>query len=91
PRLALAGAAMGLDVHGLSEQQAAEAVIRRIAEWTQELNIPQNLQQYGVSEEDVEELSFSAAKVTRLLNNNPKPVSVEDMKVIYRKLLPQSI
>lgn len=89
-RLAVAGEAMGLDVKRLSEQEAAEAVIRRIAEWTQQLNIPQNLQQYGVSEEDVEELSLSAAKVTRLLNNNPKPVSVEDMKVIYRKLLPQS-
>jgi hypothetical protein len=29
----------------------------------------------------------SASQVTRLLNNNPKELSLEDMEAIYRQLL----
>jgi len=89
-RLSLVAEPMGIAAAGLPVHAAASKVIETIGEWTRELNIPQDLKQYGVSEEDIDELALSAAKVTRLLNNNPKPVSVDEMKVIYRKLLPRT-
>jgi alcohol dehydrogenase len=71
----------------VSDGEAAEALIKQIEEWTKRLRIPQDLKEFGVKEEDVPELAVAAAKVTRLLNNNPKPVTTADMEEIYRKLL----
>lgn len=70
-----------------SAAEAAEALISQIEEWTKRLNIPQNLKEFGIKEDDVTELAEAASKVTRLLNNNPKELSVSDMEDIYRKLL----
>ncbi|MFC5651942.1 iron-containing alcohol dehydrogenase [Paenibacillus solisilvae] len=74
--------------NSLSEVDAARRVIEQIVAWTTTLNIPQDLTAFGVSEDDVLDISKSAMNVTRLLNNNPKAVSIEDVQEIYRKLLP---
>lgn len=42
---------------------------------------------YGVAEHDLDELANSASKVTRLLNNNPKALALNDIKGIYQKLI----
>ncbi|MBU3568716.1 iron-containing alcohol dehydrogenase [Priestia aryabhattai] len=86
-RLFLVAEPMGISVQGYSKAEVAQKVVDRIVEWTNVLEIPQNLKEYGVTEDDIPELAISAAKVTRLLNNNPKEVSLEDMEAIYRKLL----
>jgi alcohol dehydrogenase class IV len=86
-RLSLVAEPMGIDTRELTAREAAEKVVEKIVEWTNLLEIPQNLKEYGVTEEDVSSLAISASKVTRLLNNNPKELSLEDMETIYRKLL----
>lgn len=86
-RLFLVAEPMGIKVEGFSKTEVAQKVVNRIVEWTNVLEIPQNLKEYGVKEEDVPGLALSASKVTRLLNNNPKEVSLKDMEGIYRKLL----
>lgn len=86
-RLFLVAEPMGIKIEGFSKTEVAQKVVNRIVEWTNVLEIPQNLKAYGVKEEDVPELALSASKVTRLLNNNPKEVSLKDMEGIYRKLL----
>ena len=86
-RLALVAEPMGLAVSGLSAEEKARKVIEKISEWTATLEIPQDLQAYGVVEEDIPSLAVSAAQVTRLLNNNPKKVSTDEMEAIYRRLL----
>lgn len=86
-RLFLVAEPMGIKIEGFSKTEVAQKVVNRIVEWTNVLEIPQNLKEYGVKEEDVPELALSASKVTRLLNNNPKEVSLKDMEGIYRKLL----
>lgn len=70
-----------------TDSEAAERLIVQIEEWTQKLNIPQNLRDFGVSDSDVTTLSEAAFKVRRLLDNNPKELSVEDIKGIYKRLL----
>lgn len=86
-RLALVAEPMGISVQGLSNSQLAEKVVEQIIEWTNGLEIPQDLKNYGVKEEEVPEISVSASQVTRLLNNNPKTLSLADIEAIYRQLL----
>jgi len=86
-RLALVAEPMGISTHGLSNSQLAEKVVEKIVEWTNVLEIPQDLKNYGVKEEELPEISVSASQVTRLLNNNPKKLSVADIEAIYRHLL----
>lgn len=76
--------AMGLE--GASRN--AEGVIRQIEQWTRELAIPQDLRTFGVSGEDVPALAQAAMKVTRLMQNNPRAMTVEDVEAVYRLLLP---
>jgi alcohol dehydrogenase class IV len=40
-----------------------------------------------MTEADLEGLAEAASKVTRLLDNNPRPLAKADMREIYRKLL----
>lgn len=87
-RLIEVSKAMGIDQAEESPEKLAEKVIEQIAEWTKELNIPQNLKEYGVDEQDIPHLAESASKVTRLLNNNPKSLTIDQMEKIYRILLP---
>lgn len=86
-RLYLVAEPMGINVRGLSEVEVAEKVVNCISEWIRILKIPQRLQNYGVKESDLQQLSVSASKVTRLLNNNPKELNIEEIENIYRRLL----
>lgn len=86
-RLIPVAEAMGIKGTGARSSIAAEQVILQLVEWTKELEIPQNLQDYGVTPDIVPVLSEAAMKVTRLLNNNPKLVTAADADRIYLKLL----
>ena len=86
-RMAIISKELGIVKGDVSASEAAEALIKQIEDWTKRLGIPQDLKEFGVKEEDVPELAVAAAKVTRLLNNNPKSVTTDDMEAIYRKLL----
>ncbi|KAA6475058.1 iron-containing alcohol dehydrogenase [Bacillus swezeyi] len=86
-RLSLAAEPMGIAAVNMTAEQAARAVNDQIKEWTQALHIPQDLKKYGVSAHDLDELADSASKVTRLLNNNPKTLALNDIKDIYQKLI----
>ncbi|SFM28651.1 Alcohol dehydrogenase, class IV [Paenibacillus sp. 1_12] len=83
----LSNVAVAMQLPEAGTARAGEAVINRITTWTRNLQIPQNLGTYGVEEKDIESLAVAASKVTRLLNNNPKPLGLEDIQHIYRKLL----
>jgi len=52
-----------------------------------DLNIQVGLKDKGITEADVDFLVDAAAKVTRLLSNNPKPMTKEDIRAIYMKIL----
>lgn len=70
-----------------TKQELAEHVIHQIEEWTADLHIPQQLKAFGVSKEDVPALAQAASEVKRLMDNNPKPMSVSDIEQVYMKLL----
>lgn len=79
--------AMGIDVNGLSSEQAAQKMVESLYDLTRDLNIKSPLREMNISERELDEIVESASKVTRLLDNNPKKLSKEDMRAIYRKII----
>jgi alcohol dehydrogenase class IV len=86
----LANVARALDIaqHDDSDEVAADKLLARIHEWTAAIAIPQDLRVFGVSVDHLDALAVAASKVKRLLGNNPKPLSLDDIKAIYSRLLP---
>ncbi|WMY07025.1 iron-containing alcohol dehydrogenase [Paraburkholderia phenoliruptrix] len=87
-RLARVAHALDLARHDDSDDAAANALLARLREWTAALAIPQDLRKFGVAEAHLDALAVAASKVKRLLGNNPKPLNLDDIKAIYRRLLP---
>lgn len=87
-RLANVARALDISRHDVDDAAAADALIERLTEWTDVVQIPQDLRQFGVSESHLDVLAEAASKVKRLLGNNPKPLSHADIKAIYQRLLP---
>lgn len=92
-RLAQAAAAMRQGP-GIADRAAAgtgheaEWALNKIADWTRQIGIPDNLAEFGVTESDIPSLAENASRVTRLMDNNPKAFNLTDLARIYRKLLP---
>ncbi len=79
--------AMGIDIAGCTTREAAEKMLENLYSLIEDLEVTCDLRAKGINETVLEELVEAAAKVTRLLNNNPKAVTREDMREIYKKLL----
>jgi alcohol dehydrogenase class IV len=86
PQLAEVAEAMGLASSGSLEAKA-QAAMSELETLVKELEIPQSLSRYGVKEGDLDSLALAASQVTRLLGNNPKAMSVTDIRSVYRKIL----
>jgi len=68
-----------------SEKQITQALIGFIAGLIKQLKLPVSLAAMGIGEGDIDTLANDAMLQTRLLVNNPKPVTLEDVKQIYRQ------
>ena len=68
-------------------ESRAAYIISLIAEIIEKTNIPTELSAYGVTGKDLDFLVDAASKVTRLLDNNCKTLSKEDIRSIYQKIL----
>ncbi|SDE89168.1 iron-containing alcohol dehydrogenase [Sporomusa acidovorans] len=79
--------AMGIEVTGCTTREAAEKMIDNLYSMIKDLEIKCDLRAKGINEEALDDMIEAAAKVTRLLNNNPKIVTKDDMREIYKKLL----
>lgn len=64
---------------------ASRFVINKIDELCEQVSIPKQLREFDIKREDLKALSESAIKVTRLLRNNPRELSVGDIKTIYEE------
>jgi alcohol dehydrogenase len=61
--------------------RAAQAVFDLSAD----IGIPQSLKEIDVPEDAIPEMAEGAMKVTRPIENNPRPMTVEVAKEIYRR------
>ena len=72
------------DVGGMIGIKAdAQAVLEYLTKLSDDLEIPPTLDVFGYRAEDLEELVTAAGKVTRLLDNNPKPFTAEDIREVF--------
>jgi alcohol dehydrogenase class IV len=76
-----------LSIQGLDELRAAEMSVEAIERLAEDLRVPLHLAEFGVTEGDISRLAEGAMKVTRLLANNPRTLTLEDAKEIYKKAL----
>jgi len=76
-----------LDGDAVGTEAKSRAVIERIEQMVKHLDIPVSLSEFGVPREDLEELVAAGMEVTRLLSNNPRPVTADDARQIYQEVL----
>lgn len=86
-RFAAMARAMDLPVVGLSDHDAAAAFVQALHQLNTDLNIPNNLKSLGIQTQDLDGLVEGASKVTRLLDNNPRTLTRDDMRTIYAALI----
>lgn len=71
----------------ITEGDPGEQVIKEITALVRDVGIPEKLTDLGITADDLEFLTVSASEVHRLLDQNPKAMSLEDIRSIYRSLL----
>ncbi|MDR1625095.1 MAG: iron-containing alcohol dehydrogenase [Spirochaetia bacterium] len=75
------------ELAGKRGPEKADTIIRRIAEIVKNTEIPVSLKEFGVKEEDLEDLVVAGSAQKRLLSNNMKEMSLDDIRSIYRQVL----
>lgn len=68
-------------------EEKADYVIREIEDIIRFTQIPTDLQSFGVKKEDLEFLVEAGSRQTRLLVNNRKELTLDDIRSIYLKVL----
>ncbi|OFZ47626.1 MAG: hypothetical protein A2381_09585 [Bdellovibrionales bacterium RIFOXYB1_FULL_37_110] len=66
-------------------EEMAQAAVKKVREISNKCKIPASIKELGIPENAINEMSEAAMKVVRLLGNNPRTVTLEDVKGIYRK------
>lgn len=62
-------------------------MIKWLENIVRELKIPVSLKEFGVGEQELDSLARAGMQVERLLVNNPREVSLEDARQLYRQVL----
>jgi alcohol dehydrogenase len=78
--------AMGEKVEGLSVREAAILAVDTVKRLAKDLGVPQRLSDLGIPEPAIPGMAEEAMKVTRPLENNPRPVSLAETIRIYQKV-----
>ncbi len=79
--------AFGEPVAEKSHREAALSVIQIVSVLSRDIGIPQQLSEFGVTEKDISELTEGAIGQTRLLINNPRTMTRDDIYTIYQQAL----
>ena len=75
--------AFGEKVEGLSELDGAETAVKFVERLSDDIRVPRRLRDVGVPENAIPRLAEAAMKVTRLLANNPRKITLEEAVTIY--------
>lgn len=86
-RLALLCDAVYPELAVKSTAEKADYIIEQIAGIVKDTNIPTSLNEFGVKPEDIDFLVEAGSQQTRLLVNNCKELSLDDIRYIYKKVM----
>jgi alcohol dehydrogenase len=84
PKFADVASALGVAAGELTDRQAAEEGLEVIEGLMADLEIPLRLRDLQVPEEAIPKMAQGVMKVTRLLANNPRRITLQDAERIYR-------
>ncbi|AUX09849.1 alcohol dehydrogenase [Halalkaliarchaeum desulfuricum] len=82
-RYAEVAQAMGVDVSGLTEEEAAREAVTAVEELISAVDLPESLAELGVAEEDLPEIAENAL-YTIEIHDNPRDADAEDLLEIAR-------
>lgn len=68
-------------------EEKAKYIVDAIKDIVKETGIPTSLKEFGVPAEDLEVLVESGSQQTRLLVNNMKELSIDDIRNLYKKIM----
>ncbi len=77
--------ALGCDISSKTPQEAALMAVSKVEELSKACGIVSRMSELNIPESAIPEMAVAAMKVTRLLNNNPREVTVQDAEAIYRQ------
>ncbi|ROT12011.1 lactaldehyde reductase [Paramuribaculum intestinale] len=83
PRIA---EAMGVDIKGMTPQEASQAAVDAVRALAIRVGIPQHLSDLGIKESDIPALAEQAIADV-CTPGNPRECSLEDIKALYRQVL----
>lgn len=86
-KFALAAEALGERVGGRAPREAAALLVDAVQQLSLDIGIPQHLKEVGVRVDDLDVLTDGAIGQTRLLSNNPRVMTRDDIKRIYSEAL----
>lgn len=78
---------MGVSTSQLYPDEAAKAAAIACKELSEDVGIPQHMSDVGIQEGQLEELVEGALSVQRLLKNNPRAITREDIRSIYMEAM----
>lgn len=74
----------GEKVETLSVLDGAETAVKFVERLSDDIRVPRRLRDVGIPESAIPRLAEAAMKVTRLLANNPRKITLEDAVAIYQ-------
>lgn len=78
--------AMGVDIAGMTREEAAQAACDAVKALSIKVGIPQHLSEIGIKESDIQALSEQAISDV-CTPGNPRDVTIEDIIALYNKVL----
>lgn len=78
--------AMGVDVSGMSREEASQAACKAVRDLAIKVGIPQHLSELGITEADIPALA-AQAEADVCTPGNPREVSLSEIEALYRQVL----
>jgi alcohol dehydrogenase class IV len=85
-RFARMASLLGGSEETVSADQGAKKCIKKIITLSRSIGIPKNLKEIGIPKEAIRSMAEGAIKVARPIENNPRPITVEDIVLLYGKM-----
>ncbi|MFC1980379.1 iron-containing alcohol dehydrogenase [Chloroflexota bacterium] len=83
PKYAIVARMLGVTTDELSLQEAAEQGVEAVKAIVTDIGIPIHLRELGIPRAALEGMAVATMDVTRLLSNNPKKLTLDDVKRIW--------
>ena len=78
--------AMGVNVDGMTDDEAAVAACKAVKNLAIEVGIPQHLSELGIGADDIDRLALQAFEDV-CTPGNPRDASLDEIKALYTALL----